>query len=253
MKKRIVYTNSAGISMEFGWKKPYLLEKIDCCSGDTIIIAESLAGESGQITIDRKMPGKSITLELSAVIPYDAYTAERRLQDIQSLFDPLLNGTLQVYTPFCVYTIDCAPTADIYPEKTGVWYKYSFSVHLKSDDSYFKKGVPVPVTLSQYSTTVNSSSAPALPVRVTFPAGFTGRFDIGGSGITVATATNDITTLDTKEMVLRDSQGNAINNRLNFSTPIEKIRLRCGKNTVHCDMTAGDVLMEYDELVGGVP
>lgn len=253
MKKRIIYTNSAGMSMEFGWKKPYLLEKIDCCSGDTIIIAESLAGESGQITIDRKMPGKSITLELSAVIPYDAYTAERRLQDIQALFDPLLDGTLQVYTPFTVYTIDCAPTAEVYPEKTGVWYKYNFAVHLKSDDSCFKKGTPVPVTLSQYSTTVRSSSAPALPVRVTFPEGFLGRFDINGAGITIGSALTAACTLDTKEMILRDSQGNPINNKINFAAPIEKIRLRCGKNTVHCDMTAGDVLMEYDELVGGVP
>lgn len=254
MKKIITYTNSNGLSMTFGYKKPYLLEKIDCCSGDAVIIAESLAGCSGQITIDKKMPGKSIQLDLSVVLPgLDAETLENRLQYIRSLFDPMLSGVLTVRTPSTYYTIDCYSLQSVLPEKQAANYKYNFHINLKSDSAYFKKGAPVTKVITSSTYSINSDSVPDVPMIITFPSGYSGLFTVRGRSITLRTLPS-AAILNTENMSLLDELGNDMSQYYSINSAVDKLRLRYGTNSIATTLSSGQsITVQFYDLSGGVP
>ena len=236
--------------MEFGHKRPFLLEGIDGCSIDAVIISEGLAGQSGQVTIERTLPGRAITLQLSAVLPYENHRQDM-LDEILAVFDPTLDGKLRIITKNADFEIDCYPMSVPLPEKTAVGYKYNFEVKLFADDPFFKRGAEISKQFTENYNYIHSRSTVHVPMKVIFPAGYSGPFSVNGVGTTMM-GYNGIRILDTSDASLVDEQGNDVSQFMNCTAEMDQTYLKYGKNLVFCMQNSGAVELRYYEYALGV-
>ena len=251
MRKKIRYKNIRGMSLCFGDKRPYYLEKIDATSLSGVFSADSFARFPGQVTNFRNVNARSVVCDFAIQI---TDRDKSIIEDVIALFNPLLPGVLTIDTDSGTYEIDCCPSAvpSILPDDK-VPSVYRFSIDFVCDYPYFRKPVPITEKIFQAETKIYSYSSVDTPLKIHFPAGgiFTNRTT--GQGFSISPASDGVgVTVDTKNFAITDDNGNDVSNLISIADDIGDVYLQQGWNAIFCVCDVLPVTISYDILVQGV-
>lgn len=255
--KKIRYTNSLGVSIDFDNKKLFC-ENMDLTGMPGTFSVDAFAYTNGQITTSRSIGGRTIPCSFALVDRNDDESLRNKLA---AAFSPLLTGTLRIQTGNDmhgnVYEIDVYSSAvPVFKRDSGVWYVWRWDVNFVADYPFFRKHRPNIVRLSERETVVASYSTIDVPIKITFPQTAQFRNVTTGTGFNVRAAEGHPfpITVDTAAFTITDSNGDDAGSAVSISDDISRVLLIPGNNTIQCDWNdhTDPVVLEYPELSLGV-
>lgn len=229
--KTAVYRSKLGQELVFDNRGLYL-EDIDMTGLSGVHTVETLVGLDGQTTVNRQLGARTIPCSF-AVLDADPY----RRDELAQVFNPLVLGTLTVYTQTECYSIDCYPqNVPVFKPDSEIPDILRWEVDFVADDPFWRVG-PVHerrFTAATGPTLVVDSPCPLeLPLTVYFPAnpnrGTVFSVDADTSFALLAHSVPLI--VDTRDFsVINADTGEDANQYLNIGAPLERVRIRYGTN-----------------------
>lgn len=243
--KIVIYENSFHQKAVFNQK--YLFcESIDMTGTAGIHSVQNLAFSDGQVTVSHQLGAKTIPCSFAFKnTQNDGYTKNL----LENIFIPKDNGTLTVITKDNTYSIDCYPQNVPVFNRDEVKCVYRFDVDFVSDDSLWRKGNEIPVTLKSAETVILSDNPHDLPMKIVFPAGPATLFNVNGKGFTLKKHTMSLT-VDTQTFTVKDNQGKNQNQYIDATAELDEIYFRFGENKIICSPFT-DVKILYYQLSMG--
>lgn len=168
MRRKIIY-QSNGMSLCFGDKMPYFLEKINAESLAGVFSADTLLGSTGQFTTSKSFGGRTVTCEFAiAFLSSDMrYFKKGILRKVLECFNPTIEGVLTVITDGGEWEIACYPSEVPSFDNSKTADIYRFSVDLICDYPYFKNKRENTVSLTaSTSKTIKTHSAINIPFQI---------------------------------------------------------------------------------------
>ena len=254
--KTAVWRNGTGQEIVFD-NRTCFLEDIDMTGTSGIHTVESLARADGQVSITHQLAAKTIPCSFAW---YDSTQEDDYMREkLTQLFNPLMSGTLTVYTRENVYAIDCYPQDfPVFKRVSGlpVW---RWNVDFVADYPYWRKGTERHAELSELPVDnlgrhyLMSSCPFAIAPNIYLPASaYYNWFAISGKGMTIHNHENNaiIIKAGTLEVVNADT-GENCNYLIDAQYAIESLRINYGKNRVVYGGSANGVLLSYYNLSMG--
>ena len=259
--KTAVWRNGTGQEIVFD-NRTFFLEDIDMTGTAGIHTVETLARADGQVSIAHQVAAKTIPCSFAWKDMHDDRYMQERLT---SLFNPLMPGTLTVYTRDNVYAIDCYPQDfPVFKRVSGlpVW---RWEVDFVADYPYWRKGTERVFHLT--SNTGNSLFSPCpfaiapvieLPIASsTIHLGIT-KDGIGGSLTIDPDESARTLVIDTNTLTIKDkTTGADCSYLVDANEYIEALRIVRGYNNVICSEQSGqavawqNTILRYYELSMG--
>lgn len=225
--KKVLYQNALGQKIFFD-NKTLFCESIDMLGNSAVHASETLALSDGQVTLSHQLAPKTIPCSFAFKNrnPYDK-------QILESIFNPLISGTLTVYTDSNVYQIDCYPQNVPTFKRDAVPYVYRFDVDFVADFPYWRVGQQKFIPITSSTTSYFSNCTLDLPVVVVLPPSNTYcQFAINNKIFSLK-AHETALTVNTLNFTIKDTQGNNCLNFLAGDYPVDKVVLRYGDNLVY--------------------
>lgn len=250
-KKTIKYENKSGMSLCFGYTKPYFLEKIDATSLNGSFTANAFARSPGQITVYKNVGARSVVCEFAVWITNEKHKTEM-LDYIVGLFNPLESGVLTITNDCASYDIDCYPSAvPLIRKDSSVGTVYRFNVDFICDYPYFRQQGEITVKITQPYSEIYSRSVVNVPLKIHFLSGTVFKNQSTNQGFTIG-GTDTGVTVDTKEFTVTDDNGNDVSNLISAADDIGDIYLKHGQNSIFCSAGKFPVTVTYHNLFTGV-
>ena len=249
--KKVFYQNALGQKIFFD-NKTLFCESIDMLGNSAVHASETLALSDGQVTLSHQLAPKTIPCSFAFKNrnPYDK-------QILESIFNPLISGTLTVYTDSNVYQIDCYPQNVPTFKRDAVPYVYRFDVDFVADFPYWRVGQKHSMTFNWGNTIYTSQCPFNLPIEIQFPpfeAGIV--FIVNNVGFQLSPR-DKIVTVNTQNFSVRDNNGN---NCMNYVVTngngyvFDKVFLRYGRNSIYVSSTVSpidDIQVSFYDLSFG--
>lgn len=171
--KKVRYTNEYGQTIEFLQERPLYADSIDCSQLEGIFATEKFSRANGQKTIKKQVGARAITLQGSY---YDEEYRDFGLVGLQTVFSPLVSGTLEIETDWHTYTINCYPAAvPLFTRASDTPAIIKFTVVFQSDEPFFRMGAQHEFHPTTGTTSyIESETQTPAPVEIVFPAGVRG-------------------------------------------------------------------------------
>ena len=168
--KKVRYTNEYGQTIEFLQERPLYADSIDCSQLEGIFATEKFSRANGQKTIKKQVGARAITLQGSY---YDEEYRDFGLVGLQTVFSPLVSGTLEIETDFHTYTINCYPAAvPLFTRASDTPAIIKFTVVFQSDEPFFRMGAQHEFHPTTGTTSyIESETQTPAPVEIVVPAG----------------------------------------------------------------------------------
>ena len=271
--KTAVWRNGTGQEIVFD-NRTFFLEDIDMTGTSGIHTVESLARADGQVSIAHQLAAKTIPCSFAW---YDSTQEDDYMREkLTQLFNPLMSGTLTVYTRENVYAIDCYPQDfPVFKRVSGlpVW---RWSVDFVADYPYWRKGAervfhlthsvgnslfsPCPFAIAPVIELKLFGTNPELLVNgntVMLGISNSERGTSGGLTIDPDFSTRTLV-IDTNTLTIKDKRTGAdCSYLIDANEDIEALRITRGYNTVVCHEQGGQVIawqntvLRYHELSMG--
>lgn len=270
--KTAVWQNGTGQEIVFD-NRTFFLEDIDMTGTSGIHTVESLARADGQVSIAHQLAAKTIPCSFAWKDMHDDRYMQERLT---SLFNPLMPGTLTVYTRENVYAIDCYPQDfPVFKRVSGlpVW---RWEVDFVADYPYWRKGKerffhltrsignslfsPCPFAIAPVIELKLFGTNPELLVNgntVWLSIANSERGTSGGLTIDPDFSTRTLV-IDTNTLTIKDkTTGADCSYLIDANEDIEALRIVRGYNNVICHEQSGQVIawqstvLRYHELSMG--
>ena len=271
--KTAVWRNGTGQEIVFD-NRTFFLEDIDMTGTSGIHTVESLARADGQVSITHQLAAKTIPCSFAW---YDSTQEDDYMREkLTQLFNPLMSGTLTVYTRENVYAIDC------YPQDFPVFKRVSglpvcrWEVDFIADYPYWRKGAervfhlthsvgnslfsPCPFAIAPVIELKLFGTNPELLVHgdtVMLGISNSERGTSGGLTIDPDFPTRTLV-IDTNTLTIKDkSTGADCSYLIDANEDIEALRIVRGYNRVTCLEQQGQVIawqntvLRYHELSMG--
>lgn len=255
MIKKILYQNSSGFQTAFYTYKLPLCEKIDCSGVGADFISDSLAFADGQVTTFKKLNARTIPADFALSI-IDEKEAERKLDYMIKLFNPLDDGKLTLVNDTGTYEIYCSPAETPSFDNSKVSYVYRFSVDFICDYPYFKQLGAIGETITGgVSTEIISNSVPDTPVQIFISDCTNGATLVlnnrNGSAKIEILPYDKALTIDTQTFTAINANGIDVTKKIKVSSIIEDFVLTYGKNDLY--LTGADsAVISWNNLAIGV-
>ena len=255
MIKKVLYQNSSGFQAAFYTYKLPLCESIDASGVGADFISDSLAFGDGQITTYKKLKPRQIPADFALSI-IDEKEAERKLNYMTKLFNPLDDGKLTIVNDIGTFEIYCSPAETPSFDNSKVSYVYRFSVDFICDYPYFKQLGSLGATIEVgTSTEIISNSVPDTPVQIFIPDCSNGATLVlnnrNGSAKIEILPYDKALTIDTQTFTAINANGIDVTKKIKVSSSIEDFVLTYGKNTLY--LTGADsAVFSWNNLMIGV-
>lgn len=243
--KIVIYENSLHQRAVFNQK--YLFcESIDMTGLSGIHSVQNLAFADGQATVSHQLAAKTIPCSFAFWnFQNDNYTKNL----LENIFIPKSLGTLTVITKDNTYSIDCYPQNVPVFKRDEVKFVYRFDIDFVSDNSLWRKGNEISVTLNSAETVILSDNPHDLPMKIVFPAGPATLFNVNGKGFTLKKHTMPLT-VDTQTFTVKDTQGKNQNQYIDATAELDEIFFHFGENKIICSPFSGVQIFYYQLSCG---
>ena len=226
--KKVFYQNALGQKIFFD-NKTLFCESIDMLGNSAVHASETLALSDGQVTLSHQLAPKTIPCSFAFKNrnPYDK-------QILESIFNPLISGTLTVYTDSNVYQIDCYPQNVPTFKRDAVPYVYRFDVDFVADFPYWRVGQQQFIPITGSVTSYFSNCTLDLPVEIRMsPANWDSLVIINGNPIFLSPHEEQSLIINTLNFTIKDTQGNNCLNLLDSDYPVDKLVIRYRTNQIY--------------------
>jgi hypothetical protein len=239
-----MFENELG-RLQFEKTGPLYMSKIDASGVDVDSDDQDLVGLPGSVAGELRLRARVIPAEFQFADIRTVIDRDR----IAAVFDPLLWGTLTVFTENDEYKIDCRPQeSPVYVRDKDVDYLWTFSINFYAPFPYWKRAKQRVFTPSESGTfTIMSKTAKRTPVEITYQPGASGMLALNGASMTINNTHSKAITINTKDLTVIDSDGNSVYDVINIATyAIEDIVMNYGENTLV--VAGGDPVIRWYEL-----
>ena len=244
--KIVIYENSLGQRIVFDSRQLFA-EYIDMTGTSGIHSVQNLAFADGQATVSHQLGAKNIPCSFAFKnTQNDEYTKNL----LENIFIPKSLGTLTVITKDNIYSIDCYPQNVPVFKRDEVKFVYRFDVDFVSDNSLWRKGNEISVTLNSAETVILSDNPHDLPMKILFPSSNTATlFNVNGKGFILKSHTMPFT-VDTQTFTVKDTQGKNQTQYIDATAELDEIFFHFGENKIICSPFT-DVKILYYQLSCG--
>ena len=105
--QKVIFTNSRGQSIELGNSAPFILTKIEGTGGtQTTLLTSKVPGQDGKTHHGTLLEERILPIE-GAIAGYSVEDMYRRRQELSSIFNPKISGTLTYINSAGEHVIDC--------------------------------------------------------------------------------------------------------------------------------------------------
>ena len=246
--KKVKYKNKLGTL--FFNNHTLFCEEIDMTGTPVLASTEQLAMTHGSVTTSVYMGAKTIPCSFKFVDRYDDIFMHSQ---IVRVLNPLITGTLTVFTENRTLEIDCRPSEMPSIRRTELSWIYQWQVDFIADYPFWRIAPEQKIFIKSANTTVDCRSDVDTPIKIFFPPGVSTPFWVSGSGFTLHSVNNDVgMTVDTKTYSITGTDGNDYSQSIGRDS-ISGCVLKPGKNNIFCpgDGTGSGVIVTYNELVLG--
>ena len=257
MIKKVLYQNSSGFQAVFYTYKLPLCESIDASGIGADFTSDSLTFADGQITTYKKLKPRQIPADFALSI-VDEKEAERKLDYMTKLFNPLDDGKLTLVNDIGTFEIYCSPAETPSFDNSKVSYVYRFSVDFVCDYPYFKQLGAIGRTITAtngVAQIIKSNSVPDTPVQIFIPDCTNGAdieiYNSKYSAKIVVLSHDKAVTVDTRTFKVIDATSVDVSNKIKVSSSIEDFLLTYGDNKIYLAGT-DSVIISYNNLMIGV-
>lgn len=248
--KKVLYQNAIGQKIFFD-NKTLFCESIDMLGNSAVHASETLALSDGQVTLSHQLAPKTIPCSFAFKNrnPYDK-------QILESIFNPLISGTLTVYTDSNVYQIDCYPQNVPTFKRDAVPYVYRFDVDFVADFPYWRVGQKKTLNFNIGTFFYTSLCPFNLPLEIRFPKSTERTLFVTSAGFQLKPRT-EIITVNTQNFTVRDNRGRNCMDLVVTSGSgyiFNKVFFHYGENCIHienCLASMDDIQVSFYDLSFG--
>lgn len=241
-----MFENEIG-RLQFDKTGPLYMSKIDASGVSVDADDQDLVGLPGSAAGELRLRSRVIPAEfqfadVGSVIDRDF---------IAAVLEPLLWGTLTIFTEKDEYKIDCRPQeSPVFVREKDIGFLWNFSVNFYAPFPYWKRAKQRVFTPSGNNSTftIMSKTAKRTPVEITYQSGASGLLVLNGASMTIHNTHSKAITINTKDLTVIDSDGNNVYDVINIATyDIEDIVMNYGENTLV--VSGGNPVIRWYELV----
>ena len=246
--KKVKYQNELGTL--FFDNHTLFCEEIDMTGTPAVASTEQLAMTHGSVTTSVYMGAKTISCSFKFVDRYDDIFMHSQ---IVKVLNPLITGTLTVFTENRTLEIDCRPSEMPSIKRTELSWIYQWAVDFIADYPFWRIVPEQKIFIKSAYTSVNCRSDVDTPIKIFFSPRVATPFNINGSGFTLSHEHDVGVTIDTKTYSITGTDGNNYSQLIGRDS-ISNCVLKPGKNNIFCpggDGTGSGVTITYNELVLG--